>query len=118
MREIEFRAWDSFNGVYYYSDKYANLAAFFKTVQECIDGGNNITLQQFTGFRDKNNVEIFEGDVVQCLSHKEIPLTVDYCDGAYEMTLKDGGYAGRLCSYFPKQIEVIGNIYENKDLLK
>lgn len=38
-REIKFRAWDKFNGCYWHSDKFENLADFFTKIQILIDGG-------------------------------------------------------------------------------
>lgn len=121
MMEIKVRAWDNHEkrwaktheienelfinpeaddtGVFYIHDKSAS-------------GKLHYTLVRSTGLHDKNGKEIYEGDIVKCLSHKDIPLTVEYCDGAYEMITKNGGYAGRICNHSPQHFEVIGHIYE------
>lgn len=123
MREIKFRAWDS---------KYKKMSSF-KSMQNsavfAIANGldsdqfivlpkyENITLMQYTGLKDKNGTEIYEGDILNHHYHKEIgdirweekraTFLLFYTDG-----LKDG-----LLSVDSPSYEVIGNIYENPELL-
>jgi hypothetical protein len=56
----KFRAWDKFNGCYWYSDNYKNLAEFFTAMQDLIDGGNELTFEMWIGLNDKNEKEIYE----------------------------------------------------------
>jgi uncharacterized phage protein (TIGR01671 family) len=60
MREIKFRALYGKEWIY---SKPNELADFFLCVE-----GNDIdeTVSQFTGLKDKNNKEIFEGDIIRC----------------------------------------------------
>ena len=121
MREILFR------GKYYKTDKWveggffewlkqpyivANITdTYAKTNYEVIPE----TVGQFTGLTDKNGKKIFEGDILNC-------LTSDF-DGSdkyvynYKITdITDFEKMGFLD--FCNELEVIGNIHDNPELLK
>jgi len=118
MRTIKFRAWDLFNGEMAYSDKYPHIAKFFFYVDSLLAGENGIELMQFTGLLDKNGKEIYEGDITKdstgvCL--------IDWNDKLASFCLRRNGWA--FDHFFgeavdPSDVEVIGNIYENPELLK
>jgi uncharacterized phage protein (TIGR01671 family) len=73
-------------------------------------------LMQYTGLQDKNEEHIYEGDILKCY-HKDY-----YNDGEtffnHVITFEDGSFWGinEDCC-LPKDCEVIGNIYENPELL-
>ena len=79
-------------------------------------------LMQSTGLKDKNDKEIFEGDIVKFTITNGFDYVVDeygavtYKQGAF-FIVKD--FAEYLISYvYTKEVEVIGNIYENQELLE
>jgi uncharacterized phage protein (TIGR01671 family) len=119
MREIKFRAWDR-NERDSFRMKY-NLflnSAYFQ--QETLEG---IEVMQFTGLKDRNGREIYEGDVVEwhdkrMKSHSVIGPVVWEKDGwnveGFWRSSQDE--SGRAFSEGAEFV-IIGNIYENPELL-
>lgn len=78
------------------------------------------TLSQYTGLKDKNGKEIYEGDIILIKDNTE-KLIVKWYDGAFVLVNKyDEHFEGyvALYRYMPIEIEVIGNIYDNPELLR
>lgn len=77
------------------------------------------TVSQYTGSKDMNGVEIYEGDILYFKPHEthSNDRVVEYIDGSYHGRLIRNGYSKLLaeCVY---ETRVIGNIYENPELLK
>lgn len=97
-----------------YSDDCANLAEFWAKVQGGLDAGREVPIEQFTGLTDKHGKEIYEGDVVRFSFKSGSPTYL--C----EWSQRDRGFL--FSTWFMNdedvaKCEVIGNIYENKDLL-
>lgn len=114
-REIKFRAWDKDRKVMRSAlgiDPRSKKIIAFLLPDE--GGGQkeyeNCELMQYTGLKDKNEKEIYEGDIVRSKETNTI-LTVRW-DEAYCIT----GFT--ITNDMAKVIEIIGNIYENPDLLK
>ena len=127
MREIKFRAW-------YKEGKEMFLPPnimLFEGLYNGIDWGEGINsmvgpakyiLMQFTGLKDENGKEIYEGDILRLL--ETVPsddpaypyycdtMEVCYCEPHCRFGLTDGGAILDI----PSNVEVIGNIYENPDL--
>lgn len=85
---------------------------------------DDIVLMQSTGLIDKNEKEIFEGDILcdEGLEQENdfIYTTVSYEDGAWvcdQITSDDCGYSGAL-NEFSDDYSVIGNIYTKPELLE
>lgn len=107
MREIKFRAWDHEIGVMA-DDVHSKYGATYKSA----------TLMQFTGLLDKNGKEIYEGDIVE----QDVNCMFDKGKHKQEVSFngKDQFVSGN-CSLNQAiesfQAEVIGNIYENPELM-
>ena len=153
MREIKFRAWDK-KDKYMFDVKQINTGINIGDVCKMIiweesegdnraDGndlvqhyGDTVELMQYTGLKDKNGKEIYEGDVLRIPSKNDWEKTHFQ---AYEVFWHDndcadnhigwqmnrvhnqGGYGESWTRTFlpkyVKEMEVIGNIYENPELL-
>ena len=128
MREIKFRAWDDVEEqmvyVNYLSWKYpSGLEVNGKNV--CLPE----TLMQYTGLKDKNGKEIYEGDIIkidEVLYKKNFITDVYFEFGAFRYRHSDG--SGSVMDFksttkikgyekITHDIEVIGNIYANPELL-
>lgn len=89
------------------------------TMQEMLDWE---TLGQYTGRKDKNSKEIYGGDVVKVPLNgveKDILIReIVWRFSGFYIPVSGGGDFIALHKYTPKQCEIIGNIYENPELLQ
>lgn len=113
MREIKFRVWDIENKIMSLSpmtgySEFVDLNEQIKCFQK---QGMGKILMQFTGLLDKNGKEICEGDIMDVHGDK---AEVYYDENNVCFGLKSD------CDYNPciGRYEIIGNIYQNKELLK
>ena len=84
----------------------------FRATKSC---GYN--LMQYTGLHDKNGKEIYERDIVYVASEDENAFILwDKETARYIIQFK--GWCADFDNYYGKELEVIGNIYDNKDLLE
>ena len=106
MREIKFRAWTGEKMSSWNDMKKLHIHTVFVMCQP------ELNLMQYTGLKDKNGVEIYEGDVLQ---QKGQVHRVDFDQGSFGMRMLHVGLSSFLTIY-PDNVEVVGNIYENPDL--
>ena len=129
-REIKFRAW---NTIHNRMLQWGNLNNQHNTLN-CLSY-EHLKVMQYTGLKDKNDKEIYEGDIVKIIrfarynSELKTVLKTSTCEVVFDKlqylfhdTYKDDfiyKFADIEYSYNGvKDIEVIGNIYENKELLE
>jgi len=134
MRELKFRAWDTelkhmfypsgsmpdliidFNGIVY--DKGYVFTSQIKKIE-------NVILMQYIGLKDKDGIEIYEGDIVSYEwypSERHMGTKVEieeitFCEGCFKI----GEFAFYECVNIENgkvDVKIIGNIYANPKLLK
>ncbi len=131
MREIKFRFWDKENKkmIYGAEETYDygasgvpimedNFGLLLKNSGECV--------MQYVGVKDKNDVDVYEGDIII----KSVEYNQRTYDALYKVIYQDTGYYLELLNYYADiksgivvsfpygDFYVVGNIYENPELLE
>lgn len=122
MRDIEFRGKQTDNGEWVYgnlvrgcSKKYAYIVEFGneELCRNYVDVHPE-TVGQYTGLKDKNGTKIFESDIVLLKGYDE-PYQVVFDESCFLVYSDSVRYA--MDNFYDYEIEVIGNIYDNPELL-
>lgn len=122
-REIKFRFYDQKLKKYIYSDECSDLDNFFWLYYT----GNKYSypiLEQYTGIKDQNHLEIYEGDIVRVTHNGKYKSNFDCGIGVVEYILPYCVYyiSGKVHNgisdlYNFYDFEVIGNIHDNPELM-
>lgn len=134
MREILFRGKQTDNGEWvegylYITHNGEHEISVYNgkvNIERCTHEVDQSTVGQYTGLNDKNGKRIFEGDIVEGHCHSAWSHSLQRCDIAYG---RDGfearnhieGLDSDYYTYrvlFSKDVVVIGNIYDNPELLE
>lgn len=131
-REIKFRAWDlrdqrdQKRGIPQIVPRYGKVleihfdtgnvrVAYADGTTACLQIGEECVLEQYTGLKDENGVEIYEGDILEDGSGEPIEYWV--------VKFEDGKFIGETQGvsediYELADLAAIGNIHENPELLE
>lgn len=128
MRPIRFRVWDTvekrmflMDKEPYYQSEYQNFcfSVNFQLKEDEDEDymqykveSDNWILMQYTGLKDKNGNEIYEGDIVE--SYKGIRFHVQWIGNGFAL---HRGVTGQGLLQPTKELEIVGNIYSNPELL-
>lgn len=100
MRKIKFRAWNTrrktmeiIDDLYWFEENGCHH-----------NGDNDYVIQQYTGLKDKDSNDIYEGDI---LGKK---FTIEFLNGRFRFM-----YMGLDCAVDPKSMQITGNIFERVD---
>jgi len=127
MREIKFRMWTGKEIVYrkltdrnwYYTPK--NDENGCNTAFEALPKDVNHKIMQCTGLNDKNGKEIYEGDIIKFQWPNEdydLAKIIFIRGGFMANRLAEDGVDNIMLSIACRNSEIIGNVYENPELLK
>lgn len=131
MREIKYRAWDNVESKMYHCGEEIDMIFEIRgNGIECTDVRNvspsgygvdsmeHLIYMQYTGLKDKNSTEIYEWDIVDTLDGLGVVIFEEMI-GSFAIEYLICKIA--LPNYLAQQnaeLEVVGNIYENPELLK
>nr|DAY24545.1 MAG TPA: YopX protein [Caudoviricetes sp.] len=130
MEAPKFRAYDggSLNRMYQPDEVMVGGGNIWIIDEDSVAGdwivNNDLHLMQSTGLKDKNGKEIFEGDVVQFEDCYEVSDflyintgIIEWCQGGFHVTNRDSVLMEDLLDGDSLDVTIIGNVYENKELL-
>jgi hypothetical protein len=119
MRSLKFRAWDIKRKTYDHEELLLapNGDILASRWQELCEPESEYIIEQYTGLKDKNGKEIYEGDIVDYNDDGECIGVVKYDAPEFYLDADATNWARMFLKGAPHQ-KVIGNIHESPELLE
>jgi len=124
QRKIKFRAWDKSEKRYWTQEQMEEIGGYYYSFRVS-DNDGEFVLEQFTGLKDKNGKEIYEGDILQWPKPEQNKGTVVWSDTMCSWMMQREDYSETFSSFaYPRhtdgncRFEVIGNLCQNPKRLK
>lgn len=118
LSEFDFRVYHNIRNEYI-TDKYIISNLFNDLINGATDLIMDYEIELFTGFYDKNGKKIYEGDILENkMTMEDLPYKVVFKWGAFYLVEIDGNDEDLMSEFLFMELEVIGNIHENAELLK
>lgn len=126
MRKIEFKGKRKDNGEWIYGSLIISKGNYYITEGYCEIGTFDLnfikyevipeTIGQYTGLKDKNGKKIFEGDIVKTYNNEICIVIYNY--NQFGLSVVDKSKTYGWVDFIEYNLEIIGNIWDNPELLK
>ena len=121
MRELKFRVWDKVDERIKYADIewFDDMFAFrfeHRGFEE--DDNSDVVIMQFIGLKDKNGIDIYEGDIVRPFGDQGSLAQIIFFAPSFKLATKLNNGSYNLWNYYKDEIEIIVNIHQNPELIK
>lgn len=132
LKDFDFRIWDNIEKKYL--NRYPTIIKdnedgiligrssrfYSNTADMFIENTNrDFEIELWTGYLDKNGKKIYEGDILENkMTMEDLPYKVVFKWGAFYLVEIDGNDEDLMSEFLFMELEVIGNIHENAELLK